>query len=85
MVLNCSCLRSGPSENAVRTENIMKHMKDERILIAVYMLVIGCVLIRKESLDWSPQKKPRKQSVLKKLNLPYSKTGTRELVCNLVF
>ena len=51
MVLNCSCLRSGPSENAVGTDNIMKHMKDERILIAVSMLVIGCVLIRKESLD----------------------------------
>ena len=71
MVLNCSCLRFGPSENAVGTENIMKHMKDERILIAVYMLVIGCVLIRKESLDWSPQKKPRKQSAQKKLNRPY--------------
>jgi len=51
MVLNCSCLRSGLSENVVGTDNIMKHMKDERILIAVYMLVIGCVLIRKESLD----------------------------------
>ena len=56
MVLNCSCLRSGPSENAVGTDNIMKHMKDERILIAVYMLVIECVLIKKESLDWSPRK-----------------------------
>ena len=40
MVLNCSCLRSGPSENEVGTDNIMKHIKDERILIAVYMLVI---------------------------------------------
>ena len=58
MVLNCSYLRSGPSENAVGTDNIMKHMKDERILIAVYMLVIGCVLIRNGSLDRSPQKKP---------------------------
>ena len=47
MVLNCSCLRSGPSENAVGTDNIMKHMKDERILIVVYMLNIGCVLIKK--------------------------------------
>ena len=51
MVLNCSCLRSGPSENAVGTDNIMKHMKDERILIAVYMLVIRFVLIRNRSLD----------------------------------
>ena len=58
MVLNCSYLRSGPSENAVGTDNIMKHMKDERILIAVYMLFIGCVLIKKESLDLSLQKKP---------------------------
>ena len=65
MVLNCSCLRSGPSENAVGTDNIMKHMKDERILIAVYMLVIGCVLIRNGSLDWSPQKKLR-SNLLKK-------------------
>ena len=62
MVLNCSCLRSGPSENAVGTDNIMKHMKDERILIAVYMLIIGCVLIKKESLDCSPpsEKTPKK-------------------------
>ena len=66
MVLNCSCLRSGPSENAVGTDNIMKHMKDERILIAVYMLVIGCVLIRKESLDGSPQKKNLENNRLKK-------------------
>ena len=43
----------------------MKHMKDERILIAVYMLVIGCVLIRKESLDWSPQKKPENNRLKK--------------------
>ena len=71
MVLNCSCLRSGPSENAVMIYNIMKHIKDERILIAVYMLVIGCVLIKKESLDWSSQKKPPKQSAQKKLNRPY--------------
>ena len=68
MVLNCSCLRSGPSENAVGTDNIMKHMKDERILIVVYMLVIGCVLIKKVSLDWSLQKKARNQSAQKKLN-----------------
>ena len=67
MVLNCSCLRSGPSENAVGTDNIMKHMKDERILIAVYMLVIGYVLIKKESLDWSPQKKPLKTIGSKKV------------------
>ena len=71
MVLNCSCLRSGPSENAVGADNIMKHMMDERILIAVYMLVTGCVLIRKESLDWYPQKKLRKQSSQKKFNRPY--------------
>ncbi|MFL2749022.1 MAG: hypothetical protein ACJ0DI_05980 [bacterium] len=71
MVLNCSCLRYGPSENAVGTDNIMKHMKDERILIAVYMLVIGCVLIKKESLDCSTQKKAWKQSAQKKLNRPY--------------
>jgi len=49
----------------------MKHMMDEKILIAVYMLVVGCVLIKKESLDWSPQKKPRKQSAQKKLNRPF--------------
>ena len=51
MVLNCFCLRSRPSENAVETDNIMKHMKDERILIAVYMLVVGFVLIRNGTLD----------------------------------
>ena len=65
MVLNCSCLRSGPSENAVGTDNIKKHMKDERILIALYMLVIGCVLIRKESLDWSHQKKTGSNRLIK--------------------
>ena len=67
MVLNCSCLRSGPSENAVGTDNIMKHMKDERVLIAVYMLVIGCVLIRKESLNWSPPEKTPKTIGSKKV------------------
>ena len=60
-----------PSGNAVVIDNIMKHMKDERILIAVYMLVIRFVLIRNGSLDWSPQKKPPKQSAQKKLNRLY--------------
>ena len=67
MVLNCSCLRSGPSENAVGTDNIMKHMMDERILIAVYILILGYVLFRKESLNWSPQKKTPKKISSKKV------------------
>ena len=65
MMLSVPTAFSLASENAVGTDNIMKHMMDERILIAVSMLVIGCVLIRKESLDGSPQKKPRKQSAQK--------------------
>ena len=77
MVLNCSCLRSGPSENAVGTDNIMKHMMDERILIAVYMLVIGCVLIRKEPLDWSPQKNPGNNRLKKSGTVLFDEKGTR--------
>ena len=65
MVLNCSCLRFGPSENAVGTDNIMKHMKDERILITVYMLVIGRVLIKKNSSIGPPRKNPENNRLKK--------------------
>ena len=71
MVLNSPCLRSGLSENAVGTDNIMKHMKDERILIAVSMLVSRMHVDQKRIPRLVPPEKTPKTIGSKKLNRPY--------------